>query len=301
MTLLRTLTSVALAFALASCGGDRTETDISGEKVALPTIGSSGGALSSVEAKRLFGAKSFASAQTPAAYGSYSKGYTVPDVGRILRGIDTPGVDIDNFLDVTPIISDNRELGLEVDRGPLDASVTYFWSSSDFGQRLVLNADGIFDVRREATEIEGIEINVGVETPVEGLKLGIGYSDLAGRVDTDGDGVVDDELDGANISPDRFNLSADYASGPFSALVQGQFYLSRSFEGQPASAAFEGYTIVNALVRYETGFGAFSLAAGNLLDEYYISYDSDTVRTTDDTRFFAGRGRTVTLGWDWRF
>ena len=34
MTLLRTLTSVALAFALASCGGDRTETDISGEKVA---------------------------------------------------------------------------------------------------------------------------------------------------------------------------------------------------------------------------------------------------------------------------
>ena len=74
MTLLRTLTSVALAFALASCGGDRTETDISGEKVALPTIGSSGGALSSVEAKRLFGAKSFASAQTPAAYGSYSKG-----------------------------------------------------------------------------------------------------------------------------------------------------------------------------------------------------------------------------------
>lgn len=74
MTLLRTLTSVALAFVLASCGGDRTETDISGEKVALPTIGSSGGALSSVEAKRLFGAKNFASAQTPAAYGSYSKG-----------------------------------------------------------------------------------------------------------------------------------------------------------------------------------------------------------------------------------
>ena len=74
MTLLRTLTSVALAFALASCGGGRTETDISGEKVALPTIGSSGGALSTVEAKRLFGAKSFASAQSPAAFGSYSKG-----------------------------------------------------------------------------------------------------------------------------------------------------------------------------------------------------------------------------------
>ncbi|WP_417613159.1 TonB-dependent receptor [Parasphingorhabdus sp.] len=235
------------------------------------------------------------------AYGSYSKGYTVPDVGRILRGITTPGVSIDNFLDVTPIISDNRELGLEVKRGPLDASVTYFWSSSDFGQRLVLNADGIFDVRREAVEIQGLEINLGVETPLPGLKLGVGYSNLSGRVDTDGDGAVDDELDGSNISPDRLNLSADYASGPLSARVQGQYYLSRRFEGQPASADFEGYTIVNALLRYETGWGAFSLAAQNLFDEYYISYDSDTVRTTDNDRFFAGRGRTITLGWDWRF
>ena len=235
------------------------------------------------------------------AYGSYSKGYTVPDVGRILRGITAPGVSIDNFLDVTPIISDNRELGLEVKRGPLDASVTYFWSSSDFGQRLVLNADGIFDVRREAVEIEGLEINLGVETPLPGLKLGVGYSNLSGRVDTDGDGAVDDDLDGSNISPDRLNLSADYASGPLSARVQGQYYLSRRFEGQPASADFEGYTIVNALLRYETGWGAFSLAAQNLLDEYYVSYDSDTVRTTDNDRFFAGRGRTITLGWDWRF
>lgn len=234
-------------------------------------------------------------------YGSYAKGYTIPDVGRILRGIDTPGVDIDNFLDVNPIISDNRELGLEVKRGPLDTSVTYFWSSSDFGQRLVLNADGIFDLRREAVEVEGIEINLGVETPLPGLKLGIGYSDLTGRVDTDDDGVVDDDLDGSNISPDRFNLSANYQNGPLSAVAQAQFYLPRSFAGQPNDAKFEGYTLFNAQVRYETGLGAFSLSAQNLFDEYYISYDSDTVRTTDDARFYAGRGRTVTLGWDWRF
>jgi len=235
------------------------------------------------------------------AYGSYSKGYTVPDVGRILRGINTPGVDIDNFLDVSPIISDNRELGLEVKRGPLDASVTYFWSSSDFGQRLVLNADGIFDLRREAVEIEGMEINLGVETPLPGFKIGIGYSNLSGRVDTDGDGVVDDDLDGSNISPDRLNLSADYVDGAFSARAQAQYYLSRSYDGQPATAKFEGYTIVNALIRYDTEYGAFSVAGQNLLDEYYVSYDSDTVRTTDNDRFFAGRGRTLTLGWDWRF
>ena len=33
----------------------------------------------------------------------------------------------------------------------------------------------------------------------------------------------------------------------------------------------------------------------NALDEYYLTYDSDTVRVTDDSRYFAGRGRTMTL------
>ncbi len=73
MILPRFLICAALALVLGSCGG-RTETDISGNEVVLPTIGSSGGALSNVMAKRLFGAKTGPSAQPPAAYGSYAKG-----------------------------------------------------------------------------------------------------------------------------------------------------------------------------------------------------------------------------------
>ena len=73
MILARLLKITALTLALTACsGGGR---DISGAReVPLPTIGSSGGALSNVQAKRLFGAKSFASTQTPAAFGSYAKG-----------------------------------------------------------------------------------------------------------------------------------------------------------------------------------------------------------------------------------
>ncbi|MFD2741426.1 penicillin-insensitive murein endopeptidase [Sulfitobacter aestuarii] len=74
MTLKRLALCGAFALVLAGCGGDRTETDISGEQVVLPTIGSSGGALSYVEAKRLFGAKSSSSGQPSAAFGSYAKG-----------------------------------------------------------------------------------------------------------------------------------------------------------------------------------------------------------------------------------
>lgn len=237
------------------------------------------------------------------AYASYAEGYTVPDVGRITRAINRSGVDIDNFLDISPIVSNNREVGVEVKRGPLDASATYFWSSSDKGQLLVARPDGIFDVQRQKVNIEGLEINLAVQTRIDGLKLSAGYAHLLGRFDSNGDNVIDTDLDGANISPDRLNLAASFVRGPLSARIQTQFYLSRDFQGlvRDPRNDFGGYTLTNATVRYQTGIGALSLSAQNLFNKQYITYASDTQRPTDNTFFFAGRGRSLTLGWDYRF
>ncbi len=75
MMLKKALVLAALTVALGSCGGDR---DISGARstaaTPLPTIGSSGGALSNVEAKRLFGTKNGGTSSAPAPFGSYAKG-----------------------------------------------------------------------------------------------------------------------------------------------------------------------------------------------------------------------------------
>ncbi len=235
------------------------------------------------------------------AYGSYAEGYTIADVGRILRAIDTPGVDVDNFLALEPVISSNREVGIEVEQGPLEASASYYWSKSDLGSLLVENADGIFDVARQPIAIEGFELSLTTQTPVPGLVLSTAYSHLVGQTDEDGDGLVNEDLDGANISPDRVNLAADYRRGPLSARVAGRFYLSRTFNNLPARDDFGGYTLVDAFVGYETPLGELSLAVNNLLDEQYITYNSDTVRTTDNARFFAGRGRTFVLAWQKEF
>lgn len=238
------------------------------------------------------------------AYASYAEGFTVPDVGRITRAINRDGVDIDDFLDISPIISNNREVGVEVKRGPLDASATYFWSSSNKGQLLVLSGD-VFDVQRLRVEIEGLEVNLGVQTPVPGLRVSAGYAHINGRFDsnTPADGKVDSDLDGANISPDRLNLAASYARGPLTARFQTQFFLGRSFTGRVRVPEndFEGYAVADAYVGYETGLGRLTFAVQNLFDRQYIDYNSDTTRAGDRTRFFAGRGRTLTLGWDYRF
>lgn len=251
------------------------------------------------------------------AYASYAEGFTVPDVGRITRAIGTAGVDIDDFLDISPIVSNNREIGFEVKRGPLDASASYFWSSSDKGQLLIARPDRTFDVQRLRVEIQGLELNLGVQTPIDGLKLNVGYAHLIGRFDSDAvpDGKVDSDLDGTNISPDRLNLAASYNSGPFSARVQTQVYFKRRFDGKARATDdanplrplrlgdndFGGYTLTDANVRYQTGIGGISLSVQNLFNKQYIDYSSDTRLPTDQLSYFAGRGRTFTLGWDYRF
>lgn len=234
-------------------------------------------------------------------YVSYAEGYTVPDVGRITRSINVNGVDIDDYLDISPVISNNREVGLEVKRGWLDATATYFWSTSTKGQLLVL-VGTVFEVQRQRVEIEGLELNATVHTPVEGLTVQAGYADLKGRADSNADGRVDIDLDGANISPDRIVAAVNYNSGPWATRLQLGKYLSRSFDGADPRNSFEGYTLVDASVRYDfEQWGGLTLAVANLFDEYYIDYNTDTQQPTNNARFFSGRGRTFTLSWDYRF
>ncbi len=234
------------------------------------------------------------------AYASYAQGFTMPDIGRVLRAINTPGQDVDTLLDVEPVITDNTEVGLEWRRGPLSASAAYFWSTADNGSRLVLVGD-VFEVTRQRTEIDGLELTAAWETPLDGLSLSGGYALLNGRVDIDGDGEVDSDLDGANISPNRLNFAADYISGPFSARVQTRSFLGRDFEGINFEADFDGYTLVDTFLRYGTSVGDVTFAVSNLFDEQFVTYDSQTVRTTSDTRFFAGRGRVFSVGFERSF
>jgi len=241
------------------------------------------------------------------AYASYAEGFTVADIGRITRAIARPGVDLDSFLDISPVISNNREIGVEVKRGPLDTSVTYFWSSSNKGQVLVNGGAGIFNVIRQRVEIEGLEINTALRMPIDGLKLSIGYAHLRGRYDanTTPDGKVGTDLDGANISPDRLNLAASFNRGAVSARVQTNFYLSRRFGSgeiilDPRNN-FGGYALTDASLRYQTSIGGFTVSVQNLFDKQYIDYASSTQRATDNFFNFAGRGRNITLAWDYRF
>lgn len=234
-------------------------------------------------------------------FGSYAQGFTMPDAGLILRAVRTPGQTVEELVDLEPVIADNIEIGSAWRRGGADLSASYFWSNSDLGSRIqVIGGAGV--VQRERTEIQGFELAGSYRFPSR-HRIGAALAVLEGRYDSDGDGEVDRDLDGRNIAPNRLNL---FAEGPIAGRLSGRVQLSklfdRKFQGGLPQFNFEGYSLVDALLNYDSrGAGRFTLAVSNIFDQQYISYYSQTATFVSNRDFVSGRGRAITLRWQGSF
>ena len=226
-------------------------------------------------------------------FANYSEGFGMPDVGRVLRGISQPNQSVDSFLDLQPVVTDNREVGLRLTWQDVDVELSYFESDSDLGSRLE-NVGGVYQVRRERTEIDGVEASA-IWRVSEQHRLQATYSHLNGQSDTDGDDKVDTDLDGANIAPDRYGMSWQATwNEDFSSRLQANHYLSRSFD--TPGLDFDGYTLVDASLSYRLPVGEASFGVENLFNRDYMTYYAQAASTRND-QYFAGRGRTFTLGY----
>ncbi|WP_181168206.1 TonB-dependent receptor [Cognatiluteimonas lumbrici] len=234
-------------------------------------------------------------------YASYAEGYTVADVGRVLRGIKVPDQDVDELVDLTPVVADNREIGLDWDDGRWLAHVAAYWSDSDLGSLLIFDApNNTYNVQRQATSIRGLEANVAFRLSVA-TRLGLAHARTEGRYDSDGDDVLDSDLAGINISPDRTTGYWEQDWTPrFSTRLQGSVSADRDFDfrGAPAGS-FDGYAVFDLQASIAFDAGTLNLGVENLFDRKYISYFSQTTPADDD--YNAGRGRALTASWTMRF
>ncbi|MDQ8200391.1 TonB-dependent receptor [Pelagicoccus enzymogenes] len=226
-------------------------------------------------------------------FASYTQGFGMADVGRVLRGINIPDQDVDDFLDLEPVVTDNYELGARWVSEGWKASLSAYWSTSDLGSRLQANEDGIYMVRREKTEIWGTEAELERSFGKRD-ELGGVFAWVDGKSDTDGDGSVDTRLDGANIPPARLNL---YWNRNWSEGLRTRLQASNYFDSD--SRGFSGYTVVDLLLSHELKKGLLTVGFENVLDKQYITYYSQTVG--NDSRYFAGRGRTLTAKYSFEF
>lgn len=230
-------------------------------------------------------------------FANYSEGYGMPDVGRVLRGINVEGQDVDTFLNLKPIVTDNIELGARMQHRDLSLEVSVYRSDSDFGQRLVGVANEYF-MSREKTRTQGLEASVGYQVNPDN-QLNLAYSHSEGKYDSDDNGSLDAKLHGLNIAPDRLIASWSSRWSPkLDSFIQADYAFDRSFDQE--NREFEGYMLVDASVGYQLPVGKLNVAIANLLDKDYFTYYSQSALVSDD-RYFKGRGRTVTVGYSYDF
>lgn len=234
-----------------------------------------------------------------AVYASYSESFDMPDVGRVLRAIDDPGMDVDDFIDLEPVLTDNYEIGLNFDKGSWSAQVSVYQSKTDLGSRLNEDSNGIYTVNREKQERQGYTLSLAYELN-HNWNFGANYSHMEGEYDSDGDGKVDTDLDNQNNSPDRLNLYAQANFDKLSGHLQVSNLLDRKQSGKAVRSdhrgEFNGYTLVDLGLNYDTQYGEFGLGIENLMDETYETLYSQ-YQSTNAYRYFSGRGRTLNLSY----
>ncbi|MBB3225135.1 TonB-dependent receptor [Pseudoduganella umbonata] len=230
-------------------------------------------------------------------FSSYSEGFGMPDIGRVLRSINTPGVSVARMRDLQPILTRSAEAGVRVREGAWDLDASWFRSRSDLGAR-VATVNGAFVMAREKTRIDGFDAAAAYRFD-KAHRARIAYARTNGRYDSNADGTLDARLDGLNVAPDRVIASwtADW-NGRLSSFVQAQHAFGDTFD-DPAMK-FKGYTLVDASANWKLPAGELRFAVANVFDRMYITYFSQS-GLVEPKRYFAGRGRAVSLGYALRF
>lgn len=239
---------------------------------------------------------------TISLYSSYSEGFDMPDVGRVLRAIETEGLDVDSLVDLSPIVTDNTEVGMNLDFDSWTAQVSVYESKTGLGSRLVADADGIYTVTREKQESWGYDVIVNYYVNDDWI-VGGNYAYIDGEYDSDDDGETDTDLSNANQSPPRLNLYVQGNVGQVSGKLQLSHLFDRTQKGLDAytdnRGEFEGYTTLDLSLNYVTDIGQFGLGIENLLNEDFETLYSQTQNADD--RYFSGRGRSISISYAKQF
>lgn len=252
-------------------------------------------------------------------FGSYGKGFTLPNVGIPLRNVSIPNQTVADILDLQAVIVDNREFGFNWrgSRGSLSAS--HYDSRSELGQSLSIDpVTNDFILQRLPVRIKGYEAS-GDFTFNDQLKFNAIYSHTRGKTafysqDTAVNpprypaGPLARPMGVLDINPDKFSWSLTWKFLPRADLTFGATRLfSRSLSGSERrvdrlgnvtnftfTEDTHGYTLYDLGVNYDTErFGKFSLGIENLFDKQYILSWSQPPGGFQN--YWAGRGRMVSL------
>lgn len=225
---------------------------------------------------------------------SYSKGFTLPNVGIPLRNINTPGRSVAQVTDLQAVIVRNSEFGINWRNRMASFSASSYHSQSALGTSLAIDPiTNDFILTRTPTKIRGLEFS-GEITPIEQLKLSALYSRIRGRSATNTNGPIDKDLGVLDVNPDKLGATVAWKFIPKADITVGATKLfSRNInQGTSTAESTYGYTLYDLSASYDAGkIGKFGIGVENLTDKFYILSWSQVVGFRN---YWAGRGRVVT-------
>ena len=241
------------------------------------------------------------------AFASVSEGFGLPDAGLVLRGVNVPNQSVANLISLQPIVTRNKEVGINWRGAKGQFGISRYDSRSKLGSVIRITSAGIGLVERVPTTVKGWEANAEWK-PVKGLSVFGTYATTDGKTAATQGAPMDLDLGARSQGPDKAVLGTNWQFMPKAQLrVQATHLRDRDINfGRVVGTSklqenFKGYSLFDAAATFDTLYGRVGVSIENLFDKQYVGYYSQSAAKEDPAATYAGRGRTLAVSWSKTF
>jgi iron complex outermembrane receptor protein len=232
-------------------------------------------------------------------FANFAQGFSVVDIGRVLRLPSGFTSVEDDFPQLEPQKIDNYEIGVRGDWDSLRFSLAGFFNESELGSSLLVNDAGFLEIVRAPERIYGVEATLDWQ-PSESWQLGGTVSWQEGEFDENDDGDFE-PLSSARISPLKLTSYIENETLPGWRNRLQMVFLGdrdRAFDEGVDGADIEGFITVDYISSIRLGPGNLEIGVENLFNEkYFTVFSQIQAGEGNETENFASRGRMLRVGY----
>jgi iron complex outermembrane recepter protein len=235
-------------------------------------------------------------------YVSFSQGFSVSDIGLVLRSARVNDI---AKINTEAVIVNNYEAGFVSKLKNFRFEATGYISKSSLGANSVFQ-NGVFVVVRTPERIYGYELAADMQV-TKNLQAGLSYSYVEGKLDADNDGSYkgdkDEYLPGQRIAPPKLAGHVDYAvvPGKLNVLLQYTGILKRDRFARNSSGSYDPYKApVSPYHLFNSSFGynfnkstSLNLGVENMFNVDYFTARSQWGAFNDS--YTKGKGASYRL------
>lgn len=214
-------------------------------------------------------------------YISYSQGFSIADLGSILRSARAESID---NIQLEPAVTNNYEFGFISKFNNLRLEAVGYYSTSNLGTGVVFSDEiNSFIPSEQPQKIFGGELAIDYSFPNNKIILGASYSYVEGLKNSKGDENNLSYVGGDVISAPKLTAYVTWKptqkiSTTLNVINLGERKRFDPFQGTEGNYAFRhtefpvnGYTLVNLSATYQIKSSIdVSLGINNLLNKYYL-------------------------------